>query len=254
MADKNKFNKTESRQNNNNSTNYDPDYNRNLNRPAPQPIYQQPPLIPMIPQQANFNNNYFNPGNNPNFMKYAPPPGYQNFPPNNNLLNDLHYQNQNPTQPNLNALFGQMNYNNYGMYQNNGPQIGLNPMNIGPNISQNSMNMNMGPNPMINPMNMGQNSMNNPMNMGIFQQQPMQQPIYNNDFQGNVNKTNNENFVGSMFMQENSRNYNMAEGINNNNQVVGSAEVKKKQNKFNLEKIFNEENFPTLEQAKVNKH
>lgn len=199
-TDKSKINKLENRQNNNN---YDPDYNRNLNRPVPQPMPQsmpqtmfQQPMIPnsmMMPQNMNYNNNfgYQQPqNNNPNFMKFAAPPVYQNFP-SNNILNELSYQNAPPMQQNMNPLFNQLGYNNYGMYPNNTPQ-----------------------------------QMNNQMNLGMF---PQQQPqIYNNNFQGNP--------YGDI-----RKNNPMAMGNNQND--------KKKPIVKNVEKILNEEDFPTLEQA-----
>lgn len=94
-------------------------------------------------------------------------------------------------QQNMNPLFNQLGYNNYGMYPNNTPQ-----------------------------------QMNNQMNLGMF---PQQQPqIYNNNFQGNP--------YGDI-----RKNNPMAMGNNQND--------KKKPIVKNVEKILNEEDFPTLEQA-----
>lgn len=218
--EKSKVNKLESRQANN--INYDPDYNRNLNRPPPQQNYQQPiisnPIL--VPNQTNFNNNFNYPpaNNNPYFMKFSTPPGYQNYNQNMNLMNELNFQNQNinfsaqnTKQPNLNILFNQFGYNNYGGH--------LNPQN------------------------------NNSMNIGLVQQQPnITQQMYNKNFQDN--RVNN-NDVNGCVENLNFRTNNINPPFENNQFIVEENKKKQvpKENKANIGKIFNAENFPTLDEA-----
>ena len=208
--DKNKFIKSENRQNNSTNGNYDPDYNRNLNRPLPQPIlppqnmqnlpqpiFQQP--IMQNPMMAQQNMGYGNFGGYPqpnNPMMKFPPPAYQNFPQ-NNILNDLSFQKNNSMPPQNTLLNQLVGYNNnYGMYP--------------PNTN---------------------------MNLGMFPPQSnMQQP--------NFNQNMPTNFQGNPYGE-----------IKRNPMpnIIGEKKPVIKENQVNLEKILNDDNFPTLEQA-VQKH
>ena len=212
-TDKNKFVKPESRQTVTTDGNYDPDYNRNLNRPLPQPMMPQNIPQPMFQQQPIM---------------------------------------QNPMMVQQNMAYG----NNFGGFQQNPTPIMKFTPPVYQNFPQNNLlnDLNFPNNTTIPPQNtlFNQLGYNNygiypqntspPMNLGMFpQQQGMQQPNFNQNvptnFQGNPYGEIRKNQMPPI----------------GPNILGGKKPLVVKENKMNLEKILNEENFPTLEQA-VQKH